>query len=224
MAPSSRSGIVRVGVVTTAAPPSPNGQARSRSNSSARCSCDPDLYDRSDAHSGGRRRTLRTLLRAVVSPVQPDHTGLGQSVAWHQPERGLVRTILTRADEIRTALRHDPVVIAAVEIPSILLRHIFASRFLRLPFAAYLFDDPVYQWEEGNYRRLARIAERIWSRGATAVIVPNEVLAGDVQSRLPHAKIHIVPVIWSRHLTRWMASLHLAFTQRNCCLIWRRRS
>jgi glycosyltransferase involved in cell wall biosynthesis len=120
--------------------------------------------------------------------------------AWGRALRGinhggaLVRTILTRADQIRTTLRYDPVdiVIGCSGNPFDLSAAYLASRFLRLPFVAYLFDDPVYQWEEGNYRRFARISERIWSRGATATIVPNEVLANDVQCRLPHAKIHIV--------------------------------
>jgi glycosyltransferase involved in cell wall biosynthesis len=67
-----------------------------------------------------------------------------------------------------------------------------ASRRLNIPFVAYLFDDPVYQWVPGSYRRLARFWEPIWGRGAAALIAPNEVLAKDVRSRLPKATIHIV--------------------------------
>ena len=67
-----------------------------------------------------------------------------------------------------------------------------AARRLKIPFVAYLFDDPVYQWEGGAYRSLARLSERLWSRGAAALIAPNEVLARDLKKRLPRHKIYIV--------------------------------
>jgi hypothetical protein len=107
---------------------------------------------------------------------------------------GLAGTILTRANQIRTTLRRDPadIIIGCNSNPFDLIAAYLASGFIRLPFVAYLFDDPNYQWEEGHYRRLARLAERIWSRGAAAIIAPNEVHASDVQDRLPQAKFHIV--------------------------------
>jgi len=107
---------------------------------------------------------------------------------------GLLRTAISRASEITLILRNEPVklIIGCTASPFDLPAAYFASRRLKIPFVAYLFDDPVYQWEPGIYRRLARIWEPIWGRGAAALIAPNEVLAKDVRARLPKANIYIV--------------------------------
>jgi glycosyltransferase involved in cell wall biosynthesis len=107
---------------------------------------------------------------------------------------GLLRSAISRANEITSILRNDPVkaVIGCTASPYDLPAAYLASRRLKVPFIAYLFDDPVYQWEPGNYRRLARLWEPLWGRGAAALITPNEVLAKDVRARLPNANISIV--------------------------------
>jgi glycosyltransferase involved in cell wall biosynthesis len=58
-----------------------------------------------------------------------------------------------------------------------------ASRWLGLPFHAYLFDDYVHQWTEPGKRRFARAAEWFVMRGAAGVIVPNEFLADEYRRR-----------------------------------------
>src|SRR5262249_20418677 len=67
-----------------------------------------------------------------------------------------------------------------------------AARRLGVPFLAYLFDDPVYQWPPGVYRRLARFWERIWMPRAAVVIGPNETLAEDLMERNPAIQPAIV--------------------------------
>ncbi len=57
-----------------------------------------------------------------------------------------------------------------------------ASRWLGLPFYAYLFDDYVLQWTSRGKRLFARAAEAAAIRGAAGVVVPNEFLA-DVYRR-----------------------------------------
>jgi glycosyltransferase involved in cell wall biosynthesis len=105
-----------------------------------------------------------------------------------------MRSTFSRANEITSILRTVPVkvIIGCTASPFDLPAAYLASRRLRIPFVAYLFDDPVFQWEKGINRRLARLWEPIWGRGAAALIVPNEVLANDVRERLPNANIYIV--------------------------------
>lgn len=58
-----------------------------------------------------------------------------------------------------------------------------ASRWLRIPFYAYIFDDYLYQWAKSMHRSFARCAERIALRRAKAVIVPNEFLRDEYYRR-----------------------------------------
>nr|WP_176733333.1 glycosyltransferase [Bosea sp. BIWAKO-01] len=107
---------------------------------------------------------------------------------------GLVRDVVARADEIATAVKAHrvQVVVGCSGNPFDLPAAAIAARRLKLPFVAYLFDDPVYQWEAGPYRRLARFWEKRWAARAAKVIVPNEVLAEDVRVRVPRASLAIV--------------------------------
>jgi glycosyltransferase involved in cell wall biosynthesis len=189
------SGVLRLGVVTTAAPPSPNGQARVLGQIITPVAFATPIFmtdQMSILETEGKR-----FGRYYALPPPRFHLttqAWGRVLPRLNHVGGLAGTILTRANQIRTTLHRDPadIIIGCSGNPFDLTAAYLASRFMRLPFVAYLFDDPVYQWEEGDYRRLARFAERIWSRGAAAIIAPNEVLASDVQDRLPHAKIHIV--------------------------------
>ena len=107
---------------------------------------------------------------------------------------GLVATVMTRSREIAAALAGEGigVMVGCSGNPFDLPAAYLAARRLRVPFVAYLFDDPVYQWEPGVYRSLARFWERIWGLGSASMIAPNEVLADDLRLRLPHADIAIV--------------------------------
>lgn len=193
--PAPGAGFLRLGVVTTAAPPSPNGQARVLGQIITPAAFATPIF-MTDQMSILETEGKRFGRYYALSPPRFLMTtqAWGRALPRLNHGGGLARTILTRADQIRTTLRRDPadIVIGCSGNPFDLTAAYLASRFIRLPFVAYLFDDPVYQWKEGDYRRLARLAERIWSRGAAAIIAPNEMLAGDVQGRLPNAKIHIV--------------------------------
>lgn len=117
-----------------------------------------------------------------------------QHIQWLNNFAGLVRDVWTRAGEIVAAVRTHPVemIVGCSGNPFDLPAAAIAARRLKLPFVAYLFDDPVYQWEEGLYRSLARFWEKRWAVRAAKVIVPNEVLADDVRARVPGASIAIV--------------------------------
>lgn len=58
-----------------------------------------------------------------------------------------------------------------------------ASRWTRIPFYPYLFDDYLYQWTEPLHRAFAKLAEPIALKGAARVIVPNEFLRDEYQNR-----------------------------------------
>jgi len=58
----------------------------------------------------------------------------------------------------------------------------FASRLLRIPFYAYLFDDYIYQWPDDR-RSKARFFESIVARRMAKVIVPNEFLEQEIKKR-----------------------------------------
>jgi glycosyltransferase involved in cell wall biosynthesis len=58
-----------------------------------------------------------------------------------------------------------------------------ASRWMHVPFYAYIFDDYLYQWTKRLHRNFARCAEHIALRKATAVVVPNEFLRDEYHRR-----------------------------------------
>jgi glycosyltransferase involved in cell wall biosynthesis len=58
-----------------------------------------------------------------------------------------------------------------------------ASRWVQVPFYAYMFDDYLYQWTRSLHRNFARCAEHIALKRATAVIVPNEFLSHEYYRR-----------------------------------------
>jgi glycosyltransferase involved in cell wall biosynthesis len=58
-----------------------------------------------------------------------------------------------------------------------------ASRLMRVPFYAYIFDDYLYQWTKPIHRYLARRVEPIMLKRATAVIVSNEFLSDEYYRR-----------------------------------------
>jgi glycosyltransferase involved in cell wall biosynthesis len=58
-----------------------------------------------------------------------------------------------------------------------------ASRWARLPFYVYLFDDYLYQWTRTLHRFFVRRAEAIALKSAAAIIVPNEFLRDEYHRR-----------------------------------------
>ncbi len=186
---------LRVAIVTTAAPPSANGQARVLGQIIAPETFAPPMFftdqmsivEFDQAHYGKHF--------ALRPPVfQLTTRKWGKLAGKLNVGGGLMRSVTTRASEITQALAgpNVDVIIGCSGNPFDLPASFLAARRLRLPFVAYLFDDPVYQWERGIYRDLARLSEQIWGRGASRIIAPNEVLAGDIKKRLPRADIHVV--------------------------------
>lgn len=187
--------LIRIAVVTTAAPPSANGQARVLGQILAPGALAEPVYftDQMNIVELEQRHFGRHV--ALASPLfQLTARRWGRLLGGLNRSGGLARSVLIRAGEIVEALRTSPVdlVIGCSGNPFDLPATCLAARRLGLPFVAYLFDDPVYQWERGIYRSLARLSERLWSRGAAAVIVPNEVLAREVRQRLSGATVSIV--------------------------------
>ena len=58
-----------------------------------------------------------------------------------------------------------------------------ASRWAKVPFYAYLFDDYLYQWTRPLYRFFVKHAEPIALKRAAGVIVPNEFLRDEYRRR-----------------------------------------
>lgn len=184
----------RLAIVTTAAPPSANGQARVLGALLGQ----------------GRFDTL--FLSDQLRELDPHEPRSGVYIALSQPSfqlirtiknkhlqrlnnaAGLIRDVKKRAREIVAAVRAHPVdvIIGCSGNPFDLPSAALAAKRLKLPFVAYLFDDPVYQWEAGLYRVLARMWEKRWAAQAAKVIVPNEVLAEDVRSRVQRAAISVI--------------------------------
>jgi glycosyltransferase involved in cell wall biosynthesis len=193
--PSPGSKPLRIAVVTTAAPPSPNGQARVLGQIIV-----PEVFA-----SPIFMTDQMNILEAEREPfwryygLSPPRFHVTTRI-WRKALLGLnhgggvVLTVLVRAKEIAAVLHRDPVdiIVGCSGNPFDLPATCLAARRLRLPFVAYLFDDPVYQWETGIYRHFAHFSEQIWARGADAIIVPNEVLATDIKERLPRSRIHVV--------------------------------
>lgn len=193
----SRSRLRRLAVVTTSAPPSASGQARV---------LEKLLSGGAGTDSG------HVFLSDQVHLIDKDSPGLGAYVSLAAPRYQLVSTLtqrslqvvnnvgglardsFSRSREIVTAIRRQPVdvVVGCSGNPFDLPAAYLAARHQRLPFVAYLFDDPVFQWEAGIYRRLGRFWERIWGPRASAVITPNEILSSDFLERVPSASVHIV--------------------------------
>lgn len=185
----------KIAVVTTAAPPSASGQARVLEQLFVPERIAPPVYltDQiqvleSDGNRFGSYHSLGPpryhLTRHASGPLFQKLNNYG----------GLLRSAITRTGEIRSILQNEQidVIVGCTASPFDLPAAYLASRRLRVPFVAYLFDDPIFQWEPGIYRWLARFWEPIWARGASAIIAPNEVLANDVRARVPAANIFIV--------------------------------
>lgn len=190
-----QAGLPRLAVVTTAAPPSASGQARVLEHLMVPARVAPPVYLTDQLHAleadGHRFGSYHSL---GPPRYQLTDRTLGALLQRLNNYGGLLRSAMSRTKEITSILRNETIdaVVGCTASPFDLPAAYFASRRLKVPFVAYLFDDPVFQWEPGLYRALARFWEPIWGRGAAAMIAPNEILAKDVHARVPKAKIHIV--------------------------------
>ena len=186
-----------IAVVSTAVPPSASGQSRVLEQlllGVPRESC--TFF--SDQTGFLRGLEDRDRLGRYVSLRQPQFLlapGLTSARLTSLNNRlGLNATIFQRSGQIVAELRakKPAALIACSGNPFDLPAAFLASRRLRVPFVAYLFDDPVFQWPTDTYRGFALFWERIWGRRAALVVVPNEVLRDDFLKRRRGAKVTMV--------------------------------
>jgi hypothetical protein len=181
----------RLAIVSTAVPPASSGQARVLGEILAPGTVPPPIWfsDRLDLLEAGEERFGRYIAVTPARFTLVSHCSvdrLGQFNNWG----GLMATVFERARQIVAELKRNPVdtVIGASGSPFDIPSAWLATRRMRLPFAAWLFDDPVLQWpEEGPYRGFARFWERFWATKAI-VLAPNEIMAEDFARRHPRAR------------------------------------
>lgn len=174
---------MRLAWVTPVCPPTPSGQSRVLG---ALLDCE-ELHDSiiftTDAAALEGPDHACTYA-ALPVPTTSRATGLPRIGPMLQllVDRALVRAC---ARTIEKTLKRRPVdaIVGCTANRALLPAAWLAAKRLGVPFVAYLFDDPVYQWPNSGHRRVARSWERQWSAGAAAVIAPNEVLAADVETR-----------------------------------------
>lgn len=212
-----------IAVVSAAVPPSPSGQARVLQHL-----------------LGSNLREQATLLSDQIglpgkseSPhpighyvrLAPPQFLLTSGWFSHRPRMhaidnylGLNSTIWRRAREIVAALRPNApaALVGCSGNPFDLPASFLAARRLGIPLLAYLFDDPVFQWPPGIYRKLARHWERLWARRAHAVIASNEYLVEDMLRREPKARMAMVrnpvaDIAFALEEMRWPASTERPF-------------
>lgn len=182
----------RLAIVSTAVPPASSGQARVLGEIFAPGFVQPPTWfsDRLDlleakADHFGQYIHLTPAQFTLFGSRSTGRSGRVNNWA------GLVATVFERARQIIAELKHDPVdaVIGASGSPFDIPSAWLAARRMRLPFAAWLFDDPVMQWpKESIYRWFAQAWEFFWANNAI-VLVPNEIMAEDFTRRHPRAKI-----------------------------------
>jgi hypothetical protein len=118
---------------------------------------------------------------AAPKPTLTDDTSIRLTPAG----RSFAASIRNRADEIAAgAARTDcAVLVGCSGSPYDLTATALAARSLKLPFLAYLFDDPIFQWPTRRLRGAAARLSSVWLPLAEAVIVPNEYLGEDWRQR-----------------------------------------
>ena len=108
---------------------------------------------------------------------------------------GMLATVFERAIQIVAELKRNrvDVVIGASGSPFDIPSAWLAARRLGLPFAAWLFDDPVMQWPKDiGHRGFAQTWEQFWANDAI-VLVPNELMAEVFSGRHRYSKApHVV--------------------------------
>lgn len=188
--------MARLAIVSSVVPPSASGQAKVLERLIQ--PADPhDIYffserlENSESPSASRPCHAIKLKKAVFNLLEPGRMGSYKHVNNYL---GLMRTIARRANEIRRYFGSNPpdAVVGCTGEPFDLAAAYLAAAKMNRPFIAYIFDDPIFQWPKGIYRRLARDLEPVWARGAAAVLCPNEVAADDFVARNPSARPVIV--------------------------------
>lgn len=191
----------RVAIFSTSVPPAPSGQSRALSRLFAEMPVDsrvlisenldflddipsPEPWGHYIRSPSGARYLSGNLLTAYGKVDAPNEF------------LGFFRTITIRAVQTSRALQQfSPRAIVACsgsyyDLPVAML----VAAWLRVPLIAYLFDDPVLQWQEDavHQRLLARVWEPLWMRCAAHVVVPNEFHLAILHGRHPSLAASVI--------------------------------
>ena len=186
----------KLAIVSTAVPPGPSGQARVLGQIMAPGAVAAPLWFtdqieflESEVDCFGKYISLTPARFSLFDEAIEGYVDPFNNWA------GLLATVFERAIQIVAELKRNrvDVVIGASGIPFDIPSAWLAARRLRLPFAAWLFDDPVMQWPKGiGHRGFARTWERFWANDAI-VLVPNELMAEIFSGRHRYSKApHVV--------------------------------
>jgi glycosyltransferase involved in cell wall biosynthesis len=137
----------------------------------------PGDVENASATLPARRHDIRPRVRlGQLSGLVPRGAGPATETMLHflQCAVGIARTARRERATGILACSGDP-----FNLPSAYL----ASRLLRLPLYAYIFDDYQGQWHDNPHRTFATRTEPWFIRGAEKVIVPNEFLAETYRQR-----------------------------------------
>jgi glycosyltransferase involved in cell wall biosynthesis len=109
----------------------------------------------------------------------------GTAIRLAPPDTSTAASIRKRAAEIAVGAARTgcTILIGCSGSPYDLTATALAARYLNLPFLAYLFDDPIYQWPTRSSRAAAGRLSKIWLPLAKTIIVTNEFLAKDWRKR-----------------------------------------
>lgn len=119
-------------------------------------------------------------------PAEPTISRLNGFGLWRiQSLINLFLHIYVRTKNLINILRQEPSTKALIacsgnlsDIPAGFL----ASKILKLPFYAYIFDDYVFQWI-GGYRAFAGLIARVVFKRSAGIIGPNEFICEEYQKR-----------------------------------------
>lgn len=179
----------RTALLSIAVPPGRSGQARvlghhlARWPASALEIASPHLAHLTDYPAEARPWRYRPV--APAPPLPPPARGLRAIWRNHRLAGRLEALVQARARRLHGPLREarTQVLVACSGSPVDLPAASLLSESLGVPFAAYLFDDPVLQWPDPRHRAFTLAWERRWAGAADVVFVPNEVLAEDFRGR-----------------------------------------
>jgi glycosyltransferase involved in cell wall biosynthesis len=180
--------MLKLALLSHILPPSPSGQATILHRllrtvpSSDYCLISREDYSREDlAEHKGRLPARYYYLPPESQFSRPNRFGLYRV----RDLANIVSQVYRRARRVAEVVKQENcgAVMACsgdvIDIPAGYL----ASRWARVPFYAYLFDDYLYQWTRPLHRLFVKYAEPILIKRAAGVIVPNEFLRDEYRRR-----------------------------------------
>jgi len=174
---------MKIAWVTPVAPPTPSGQSRVLGALlDGLDDCDSILF--TDDERALRAGNDRPCKYVALPQLQRPRFGFPALNSWLQKRHARLH-IEACAELMQRQLSAGPVsvIVGCTASRTLLAAAWLVSHRLNVPFVAYLFDDPVKQWQNSADQLEARRWELMWSAEAAAIVTPNEVLAADVQAR-----------------------------------------